>query len=176
LLNRYKGNMKKLCMLLVAVQAMFQCSALTADGSTNTVPTNSTTVTGFVDVNDIWRGDAICYIIQSPSNHTYQAKIRVESPFATAKVTQKLPDGVAILTTDGMLRGSSIVWTNIFGSSHEAEYNFSFSVAATLGAQTNLPPPTITFDNGFTLQHVPAYSIGLPPDQVTDPFRWVRKE
>jgi hypothetical protein len=88
------------------------------------------------------------YVFQNRSNQTYEAQIWVVNPFViplVATITQPLPSGITVLATDGILGGSSIVWTNLMPSNSVAEMTFSFSVAAVPGASTNLPPPTLIF-------------------------------
>jgi hypothetical protein len=112
-------------------------------------------------------------VIQNSSNQTYQAQILVLNPFIlplTATVTQPLPDGVAVLTTDGTLQGSSIIWTNLIAPSNAVENGFTFGLAVTPGAQTNLPPPSVVFSdtngNTLSLRGVAPNFSGLFPVQV----------
>ena len=114
-----------------------------------------------------------CYVNQNPSNQAYQAQIWVENPFViplTAAVTQTLPSGTAVLTTDGTSQGSSIVWTNIIAPSNAVENTFTFGLLAIPGALTNLPPPTLVFSdtngNSLSLQGVAPNFNGLFPVQV----------
>lgn len=92
-----------------------------------------------------------CLVSQSPSNQTYQAQVWVVNPFAIpllATVTQPLPPGATVISTDGVLAGDSIVWTNTVATNGLEEQSFSFRVSVPPGAQTNLPPPTVVFSDG----------------------------
>jgi hypothetical protein len=114
------------------------------------------------------------YVLQNPSNQTYQAEIFVVNPFGqtcSAIVTQSLPSGVTILTTDGASEVSEIVWTNNI-STNVAEDTFTFTLSVAPGAQTNLPPPTVTFVDQTNNQSSPFSSTtpgfnGLFPVQVS---------
>jgi hypothetical protein len=88
------------------------------------------------------------YVTQNLSNQTYLAQIWVANPFIiplVATITQPLGPGITVLATDGALGGSSIAWTNAMPSNSIAEVTFTFSVSATPGASTNLPPPALIF-------------------------------
>lgn len=114
------------------------------------------------------------YVIQNPTNQTYQAEIFVVNPFGqscTAIVTQALPSGINVLTTDGASGASAIVWTNNI-STNLVEDTFTFTISVVPGAQTNLPPPTVTFVDQTNNQSSPFNSTtpgfnGLFPVQVS---------
>jgi len=113
------------------------------------------------------------YVSQITSNQTYQAQIWVENPFViplTATVTPAIPTGLTVLSTDGTLQSSSIVWTRIIAPSNAVESNFTFSVPAIPGGLTNVPAPTVTFSdtngNSCSLQGVAPSFSGLFPVQV----------
>ena len=114
------------------------------------------------------------YVTQNPTNQTYQARIFVVNPFGqtcSAIVTQALPSGVNVLTTDGALEDSAIIWTNVI-STNVAEDTFTFTLSVAPGAQTNLPPPTVTFFDQSTNQSSPFNSTtpgfnGLFPVQIS---------
>jgi hypothetical protein len=117
-----------------------------------------------------------CTIVQILSNQTYQAQILTENIFPlplNATVTQTLPDGISVsgLSTNGMLQGSSIVWTNLIAPSNSIENTFTFSLSVTPGTQTNLPPPTVVFSdtngNSLSLQGVAPNFNGLFPVLVS---------
>lgn len=115
-----------------------------------------------------------CYVNQIWSNQTYQAQVWIENPFViplTATVTQALPDGVTVMSTDGTVQGSSIIWTNMIAPSNAVEDTFTFSFPITPGAQTNLPAATVTFSdtngNSLSLQGVAPSFTGLFPAQIS---------
>jgi hypothetical protein len=115
-----------------------------------------------------------CYIIQNPTNQTYQSTIRVANPFAIpllVTITQPLPDGITVLTTDGMLGSSSIVWTNIIATNASLQKTFTFTLPVLPGVSTNLPPPNViftdTYSNSLSFQSVAANFNGLFPVQVS---------
>ena len=92
-----------------------------------------------------------CLVSQCPSNQTYQAQVWVVNPFAIpllATVTQPLPPGATVVSTDGLLVGDSIVWTNTMPTNGLVEQSFSFRLSVPPGAATNLPPPTVVFSDG----------------------------
>jgi hypothetical protein len=114
-------------------------------------------------------------VVLNPSNQTYQAQIWVANPFGiplVATVTQSLPAGLTVLTTDGVLSGGSIVWSNSIPTNGLVTDSFTFTLAVTPGAQTNLPGATVVFrdatpTNSLTMQSAPAAFTGLLPVQVT---------
>jgi Bacterial Ig-like domain (group 1) len=114
------------------------------------------------------------YVMQNPSNQTYQTEIFVVNPFGqtcSAIVTQALPLGINVLATDGMSEDSAIVWTNTI-STNVVEDAFTFTLPVAPGAQTNLPPPTVTFVDQSSNQSSPFHSTtagfnGLFPVQVS---------
>ena len=114
-------------------------------------------------------------VCQNPTNQTYQAQVWVVNSFAVpllAKVTQPLPPGVAVVSTDGVLEGNSILWTNAIATNGLAEQSFSFTLAMPPGAKTNLPPPTLVFTddtgtNSLTQTATAASFIGLFPVGVS---------
>jgi hypothetical protein len=115
-----------------------------------------------------------CYVNQNPSNQTYQAQFWVYNPFIlslTATVTQSLPPGVTVLSTDGALQSPSIVWTKVITSSNAVENTFTFSLAAVPGVQTSLPPAIVVFsdtnNNSLALQGVAPSFNALFPVQVS---------
>jgi len=111
------------------------------------------------------------YVVQNPSNQTYRAQIWVENLYALpllATVTQPVPSGLTVLTTDGTLGASSIVWTNVVAPSNIVGATFTFRVSLIPGAETNLPPPTVIFTdatptNNLSLKSVAATFNGLFP-------------
>jgi hypothetical protein len=106
---------------------------------------------------------------QNPNNQTYQAQIWVVNPFAIpllARVTQPLPPGVKVVSTDGLLGPDSIVWAKTVATNGLAEQSFSFTFPVPPGALTNLPPPTLvlsdsTGTNSLTQTTAAASFIGL---------------
>ena len=115
-----------------------------------------------------------CYILQNPNNETYQAHILVANPFAIpllATVTQSLPVGITVVNTDGAVGNSSIVWTNTLVTNGVIDDTFMFTLAATPGVQTNLPPPALTFAdadaNTLALQSVTPTFNGAFPVKVS---------
>ncbi len=115
------------------------------------------------------------YVVQDSTNQTYHAQIWVENPYALpllATVTQPVPPGITVLTNDGTLGLSSIVWTNVIATSNRFGATFTFRVSLTPGAETNLPPPTVVFTdatptNNLSLQSVAANFDGLFPVGVS---------
>jgi hypothetical protein len=113
-------------------------------------------------------------VILNPSNQTYQAQIWVANPFAiplVATVTQSLPAGLTVLTTDGVLSGGAIAWTNSIPTNGLVMDSFTFTLAVAPGAQTNLPGATVVFrdstpTNSLTMQSAPPAFTGLLPVQV----------
>jgi hypothetical protein len=92
-----------------------------------------------------------CFVFQTPAEQSYQAQIWVANPFAIpllATVTQPLPTGVVVVSTDGLLESGSIVWTNMIVTNGLLEQSFSFTLSVPPGAQTNLPPATVMFSDG----------------------------
>ena len=118
------------------------------------------------------------YVVQNPSNQTYQAQITVANPFAiplTATVTQPLPPGITILNTDGALGISSIIWTNTIPTNGLVTESFTFALPVISGAQTNLPVPTVIFSdatgtNSLSLSANAANFTGLLPIKSADLF------
>lgn len=113
-------------------------------------------------------------VIQNPTNQTYQAQLGILNLFVvpfTVTVTQPLPPGATVLTTDGTLHGSSIVWTNTLAPSNAVENSFTFSLSVIPGAQTNLPPATVVFTdtngNNLTFQGPAPNFDGLFPVVVS---------
>ena len=131
------------------------------DGSTNMVPINTLIRT-------------VAY--QNPSNQTYHAQIWVANPFAIpllATVTQPLPPGLTVVSTDGVLGPESIVWTNSVATNGLAEESFSFTLPVPPGTVTNLPPPTLvlsdsTGTNSLTQTAIAASFMGLFPVGVSN--------
>ncbi|HXP62925.1 MAG TPA: Ig-like domain-containing protein [Dongiaceae bacterium] len=131
------------------------------DGSTNLVPIET-----FIR----------CVAYQNPNNQTYQAQIWVVNPFAIpllARVTQPLPPGLTVVSTDGVLQPDTIVWTNSVATNGLAEQSFSFTLPVPPGAVTNLPPPTLvlsdsTGTNSLTQTAVAASFMGLFPVGVSN--------
>jgi hypothetical protein len=131
---------------------------------------NSTTNNTYVIDNPIRY-----FVAENPDNQTYQEQLSYCNPFfgnLLAVVTQTLPSGIAVLRTDGTQVNSSIVWTNILAPNTVASGKFTFSLSATPGSQTNLPPPTILFvdtntaDNFSAAPSVQKFN-GLFPVQVS---------
>jgi len=116
------------------------------------------------------------YVFQNISNQTYQAQIWVANPFAIplqATVSQPLPTGITILSTDGQLDGSTMVWTNTIPTNGLVEESFAFKLQVTPGFQTNLPAPTLVFadttgTNSLTLSGTAPIFSGLLPVQATE--------
>ncbi|HZL77563.1 MAG TPA: Ig-like domain-containing protein [Candidatus Limnocylindrales bacterium] len=143
----------------------FNGTAKPKGGSNNGA--NSTNTFAFEDPIKI-------YVVQNPSNQTYQAQITVANPFAIpllATVTQPLPSGITILNTDGTLGISTIVWTNTIPTNGLVTDSFTFALPVTPGAQTNLPVPTVIFSdttgtNSLSLSANAANFTGLLPIQV----------
>ena len=115
------------------------------------------------------------YITPNPSNQTYQARIFVVNPFDktySAIVTQAVPAGMTVLTTDGTVYNSSIVWTNTVVPGALAKEFFTFSLAVVPGASTNLSAPTAIFvdatnNPSATLSSVAPGFNGAFPVEVT---------
>ncbi len=115
------------------------------------------------------------FVFQNQSNQTYQAQIWIANPFAIplqATVTQPLPSGIVVLGTDGVLHGSSIVWSNTVPTNGLVEETLAFSLAVMPGAQTNLPAPTLVFTdatgtNGLSVSGFVANFSGVFPIQIT---------
>jgi hypothetical protein len=111
------------------------------------------------------------FVYQDLGDQVYQAKIWIANPFAIpllATVTQPVPAGVAVVSTDGLLGPGAIVWTNALPTNGLAEESFSFTLSVPPGALTNLPPPTLvltdwTGTNSLTQTAVVASSTGLFP-------------
>ena len=115
------------------------------------------------------------YIAQQPATQTYKANLWTENPFfgpLLAIVTQPIPAGVTVLSTDGTLQDSSIIWTNVIAASNAVESTFTFSLTTVPGAPTNLPAASVvfidtnTFDS-LTLESSTPYFTGLFPVQVS---------
>ena len=114
------------------------------------------------------------FIVQNPSNQTYQAHILVANPFAIplqAVVTQPLPSGISVLSTTGFLSGTSIMWTNTIFTNGLVDDTFTFALPVLPGMQTNLPAPTLVFSdstgsNSWTIQAATPTFTGLFPIQV----------
>ena len=131
------------------------------DGSTNMVP-----------IETLIR--SVAY--QNPSSQTYQAQIWVVNSFAIpllARVTQPLPPGLTVVSTDGVLGPNSIGWTNSVATNGLAGESFSFTLPVPSGAVTNLPPPTLvlsdsTGTNNLTQTAVAASFTGLFPVGVSN--------
>ncbi|HEY1719189.1 MAG TPA: Ig-like domain-containing protein, partial [Verrucomicrobiae bacterium] len=115
-----------------------------------------------------------CFVVQNLTNQTYQAQIWVANPFAiplSATVTQPLPLGVTVLSTDGILGSSSIIWTNAIATNGLVEETFTFSLSTIPGALTNLPGATLLFNdatetNTLSVQSFAPSFNGLFPVQV----------
>jgi hypothetical protein len=115
-----------------------------------------------------------CHVLRNPYTQTYQAQICVVNPFVVpllATVTQTLPLGITVLATDGTLVNSSIVWTNEIAPGAFTNANFTFSIATTPGAATNLPSPNVVFSDLTPTNQVAAQSVtvgfkGLFPVQA----------
>ncbi|MHB8523416.1 MAG: Ig-like domain-containing protein [Limisphaerales bacterium] len=115
------------------------------------------------------------FISQDPTNQSYQALILVANPFLLplrATVTQPIPSGVTVLATDGAASDSAIIWTNTIQSNALATVRFSFSLSTMPGATTNLPAPSVVFDepgttNNLGLPSVAPNFTGLFPVQVS---------
>jgi uncharacterized delta-60 repeat protein len=89
-----------------------------------------------------------CYISSNPTNQNYLARIFVTNPLiqaCPAIVTQPLPPGITIVTTDGALGNSQIVWTNSIPGRGVIQDTFTFNASLTPGALTNLPPTSAVF-------------------------------
>jgi hypothetical protein len=115
-----------------------------------------------------------CRISRMPDTQTYQEKMWIVNPFAQpllATVTQVLPSGVTVLSTDGTPETFSIVWTNYLATNGFMEATITFSLGVIPGAQTNLPPPTVIFSDLVTntpsIQSVTAGFKGLFPIRVS---------
>jgi formylglycine-generating enzyme required for sulfatase activity len=114
------------------------------------------------------------FIAPNPTNQSYDALIAVRNPFLLpllATVNQAIPTGVTVLETDGMAGGAGITWTNLIPSNGLAVVSFSFNLATTPGAVTNLPSPTVVFSEPGTTNSLGLDSIapnfnGLFPVQV----------
>ena len=81
---------------------------------------------------------------------TYQATIWIENPFLiplSATLAQSLPPGIIVLSTDGTLQNSVIRWTNTIATNSSVKRTFAFTLSTTPGAQTNLPAPSVTFND-----------------------------
>lgn len=88
------------------------------------------------------------YVTQDAESQTYQGRIFVVNPFGQsyyAVVTQTLPTGATVLTTDGALSNSTIVWTNSIAAGGLAKDSFTFRLPLNPGAATNLAPVLVTF-------------------------------
>ena len=116
-----------------------------------------------------------CVIFENQSNQTYQAQISVVNHFAIpliATVTQSLPSGITVLSTDGVLGNSSIVWQNTIPINGLVGETFTFSLSTMPGAQTNLPAPTLVFSdatatNTLSVQSFAPTFNGLFPVRVS---------
>jgi len=132
---------------------------------------------GPMDTNSVidFENPVTTYVSQKAANQSYQAQIFVVNPFTetySAIVTQALPPGITVLTTDGMVEGDSIVWTNTVTPTNVVEDTFSFTLAAIPGASTNLGPPTVVYFDQTNNQSSPFYSTvpgfnGILPVQAT---------
>jgi hypothetical protein len=115
------------------------------------------------------------YVTQNSTNQTYAAQIFVVNPFDqpySAIVTQALPPGFSVLSTDGAVFGSAIVWTNATPAGGVAIDSFTFAAALVPGAQTNLPAATLIFvDPTNNMSSVISSASpgvgGLPPVQAS---------
>jgi hypothetical protein len=82
-----------------------------------------------------------------------------------------LPSGIAVLSTDGTLGSSSIIWTNAIATNGLVEETFTFSLSTIPGATTNLPAATLLFNdatgtNTLSVQSFAPSFNGLFPVQV----------
>lgn len=88
------------------------------------------------------------YIISDPEDQTYEAQIWIANPFSdtvTATVTQTLPPGVTVVSTDGLVSGSTITWQKTIAASDIASVSFTFRYPSAPGAPLSLPPATMGF-------------------------------
>ena len=114
------------------------------------------------------------FVTQNVSNQTYRATILIANPFAVslfATITQSV-SGISVLdATNGILEGSSIVWTNTIPTNGLIEETFTFVMSATPGVQTNLPAATLVFSdstgtNSLSVQSFAPNFNGLFPVQI----------
>jgi hypothetical protein len=125
-------------------------ASVTGSSVTSASPSGAKPLGGPPSTNFVFETPIKSFVVQNPTNQTYQAHILVENPFAIslqAVVTQPLPSGVSVLSTTGMLSGASIVWTNTIVTNGLADDTFTFTLPALPGMQTNLPVPTLVFSD-----------------------------
>jgi len=114
------------------------------------------------------------FVSASTTNQGYQARIWISNPFAIplqAVVTQPLPAGIVLLSTDGTLQNGSIVWTNTIATNGFVKESFGFTLPVSPGTPTNLPPPTVvltdaTSSNSLTQMASVATFNGIFPVAV----------
>ena len=115
------------------------------------------------------------FVYPNPTNQLYQGQIWVVNPFAIpllATVAQPVPLGATVVSTDGLLGGGWIVWTNAIATNGVVEHTFSFTLSVPPGVETNLPPPTVVFSDGtgtnsLTMTAAAAGFSGLFPVSVS---------
>ena len=128
------------------------------------------------DTNSFSVGNPITsYVYPSRTNYSYEATIQIVNPFVIpllATVTQPLPTGIRVLSTDGVLGTSSIVWTNTVLTNSLVQNTFTFELSSTPSAQTNLPAATLVFSDGtgtnsLSIQSSQPSFMGLFPVQAS---------
>jgi len=88
------------------------------------------------------------YVISNPSDQTYQAQIWIANPFTStisANITQTLPSGVTMVTSDGTLNGTVINWQKTIAASDIVSATFTFRFPAMPGSTLSLPPAAMGF-------------------------------
>lgn len=88
------------------------------------------------------------YVFSDPSTQTYQTQIWINNPFTdtiTTDITQALPSGVSIVTTDGTINGTTITWSKTLAASDITSATITFRYAAAPDTAVSLPPATMSF-------------------------------
>jgi hypothetical protein len=89
------------------------------------------------------------YVMSDPTNQIYQAQIWVANPLTTTItvcITQTLPSGMSVITTDGtIIDESKIVWEKVIMARDIISSTFSFYYPAIPGSSLSLPPASMAF-------------------------------
>jgi hypothetical protein len=101
------------------------------------------------------------YVLSDPATQTYQVQLWLTNPFTatiTADITQPLPAGLSVITTDGMINGGTITWHRTIAASGIVSATFDFRTTDAAGTKLSSPAAMMAFVEPLTGQSVTAAS------------------
>lgn len=88
------------------------------------------------------------YVSSNPTNQTYEVQTWIVNPFTgtmTIDLTQSLPGGISLISTDGSLSGSAVHWHKDIAAGDILSTSIRFAYAAAPGTKLDIAPATMSF-------------------------------